>query len=252
MPYHPDDLEKRDPRFIERVLPLVEFLSERYFDLRCEGEDHIPNEPVVFACNHNNGYLGPEVVCTLGILWKRPMPVYAMAHDFAMTQLTPLGRVIQRGGGVRATPENAHRVLVERGAQLLVYPGGELDSFRHFSKRNQVVIVPRAGFVRVAQKAKVSIVPIVAAGAHRSAVIVAEGKRIVRTLRLHERARIDRFPIAFALPWGIALGPWAPYFPLPFGVRLRFLPAIDQTGDPRSVAVHVQTKMQRALDEMTT
>lgn len=248
MPYHPDDLEKRDPRFIERVLPLVEILSAKYFDLRCEGEENIPNEPVVFACNHNNGILGPEVLCTLGILWKRPIPVWGMAHDFAMVQLTPLGRLLQRGGGVRATPENAQRVL-ERG-QLLVYPGGDLDSYRHFSRRNEIVIAPRSGFVRVAQKAKVRIVPVVAAGAHRSAVIVAEGKRIARALRLRDWARIERFPIAFALPWGVALGPWTPYLPLPFGVRLRFLPEIDPAGDPQTVALHVQTMMQRALDEM--
>src|SRR2546430_13245937 len=150
MPYHPDDLDQRNPLWIERVLPLAEWLSERYFDLRCDGREHIPNGPVVFACNHNNGYVGPEVVCTLAVLWRARSPhhpLYAMAHDFAMTQLTPFGRLLQKGGGVRATPQNAQRVLA-RGGQLLVYPGGELESYRHFRRRNEIVIAPRCGFVR--------------------------------------------------------------------------------------------------------
>src|SRR5207302_6316034 len=123
--------------------------------------------------------------------------IYAMAHDFAMTQLTPFGRLLQKGGGVRATPQNAQRVLA-RGGQLLVYPGGELESYRHFRRRNEIVIAPRCGFVRVAQTAGVPIVPIVAAGAHRSAVIIAEGKRIARALRMKKWARLDRFPVAIA------------------------------------------------------
>jgi hypothetical protein len=39
-------------------------------------------------------------------------------------------------------------------------------------------------------------------------------------------ARLERFPLAVALPWLLAAGPWLPYLPLPFRVRLQVLAPI--------------------------
>jgi 1-acyl-sn-glycerol-3-phosphate acyltransferase len=255
VPYDPDTLDRRDARQIEQLLPVAEWLSANYFRSSCEGEEHVPDTPALFVSNHNGGMVGPELVCTLAALWRirsPASPLYALAHDFAMAQLTPLGRLLQLAGAVRATRSNAERVLA-RGGQLLVYPGGDIDAYRHFKRRNQVVILPRTGFVRIAQKLRAPIVPIVAAGAHRSAVILAEGKRVARALQMRRWARLERFPIALALPWGLALGPWLPYLPLPFRVRLRILPPMHIAQDdlPVEGARRVQTAMQRALDEMS-
>ena len=151
----------------------------------------------------------------------------------------------------RATPANAIRAL-RRGAQVLVYPGGDLDAYRHASRREEVVLGPRHGFVRVAQATGVPIVPIVAQGAHRSAYIFNEGEAIARVLRLKRWARLERFPLALAFPWGLALGPWVPYFPLPFPIQLRALRPIPAPADadPATIRAQVQTAMQTALDEL--
>jgi 1-acyl-sn-glycerol-3-phosphate acyltransferase len=95
-------------------------------------------------------------------------PLYALAHDFAMHHFWPLGRVLQKVGAIAACRANAERVL-SSGGQVLVYPGGDLDAYRHFDRRNEVVLLPRTGFVKVAQSLGAPIVPIVAQGAHRSA-----------------------------------------------------------------------------------
>jgi 1-acyl-sn-glycerol-3-phosphate acyltransferase len=106
--------------------------------------------------------------------------------------------------------------------------------------------------VRVAQRAGVPIVPIVAHGAHRSAYIFTDGAAIARWLRLHHWGRLERFPLALALPWGLAIGPWTPYLPLPFPIRLRVLPAIPVRADddPARVREDVRVRMQDALDAM--
>jgi len=253
VPYDPDALDRRDPRMIARALPAFEWIAARYFRLRADGAEHLPDGPALLVANHSGGIMGPDLCCTLAILWRAlaGAPLYALAHDFAMRQLTPLGRLLQTIGAIRASRANAARALAA-GAKVLVYPGGDLDAYRSFRRRHQVVILPRTGFVEVARAAGVPIVPIVAEGAHRSGVIVTEGERIAARLRMARWARLERFPIALALPWGVALGPWIPYLPLPFPIRLRILPAVRVSDDDDATAVtaHVQARMQDALEAL--
>ena len=257
MSLDPDRLDRRDADAVRALLPVVRALNARYMRLRASGLENlarVAGEPALFVGNHNCGIAGPDVACTLGTLWDAfgaEHPLYALAHDYVMRHATPIGRVIQRYGALRASSENALRAL-GAGAKVLVYPGGDIEAFRHSRHRDEVRFGERTGFVRVAQRAGVPIVPIVAHGAHRSAWIFHEGEWIVRALRLDRRARVNRFPLALALPWGLALGPWVPYLPLPFPVRLRVLEPIrvGPTDDPREARDAVRARMQSALDEL--
>jgi 1-acyl-sn-glycerol-3-phosphate acyltransferase len=254
-PYDADALDRRDARLIARVQPSIEAVARRYFALRSEGEAHVGRAPAVFVANHNGGIMGPDLFCTLPVLWRvltPKSPLYALAHDFAMRQFSPLGRLLQRFGAVRACRANAERVLAN-GGQVLVYPGGDLEAYRTTRRMNEVVILPRTGFVEVARKMNVPIIPIVTQGAHRSAYIFAEGQRIARLLGMSNWARLERFPLALALPWGLAPGPWLPYLPLPFPIRLRILPPVRVgPGEPgMDAALRVQRCMQTALDELS-
>jgi 1-acyl-sn-glycerol-3-phosphate acyltransferase len=253
--FDPDSLEKRDPDLIAKILPLLEWFDARYFRLAWEGAEHVPKGAVMFVGNHNGGIMGPDLSCTLSMLWRllgHASPLFALAHDFPMRQFTPLGRLLQRFGALSATRANATRVLAQ-GGQLLVYPGGDLDAYRRFARRNEVVILPRTGFVEVARATGTPIVPVVAAGAHRSAYIFWEGRRLAAALHMEKWARLERFPLALALPWGLAPGPWLPYLPLPFQVRLRILPpvCVNEADSTSDVAHHVQSSMQRSLEEMS-
>jgi len=238
------------------VLPVVRAVSDHYLGLRRDGLEHVPRTPALFVGNHNGGIAGPDLPCTLGTLWEAlgpDAPVYALAHDFAMRQFPAFGRVLQQFGAVRASRENATRIL-GAGGQVLVYPGGDLEAYRHSGLRDRIVLGERTGFVEVAQRAGVPIVPIVAYGAHRSAYIFTDGAAIARWIGLHRWGRLDRFPLALALPWGLALGPWIPYLPLPFPIRLRVLPSIwvASDDDPSAVREEVRARMQAALDDLAS
>ncbi len=255
-PYDADSLDARSPERVAAILPLARLLNRRYVRLRAEGFDRLPDGPALYVGNHNGGIAGPDLCCTLGSLWEArgpDAPLYALAHDFAMRQLPPLGRLLQSYGALRATPDNARRAL-DRGAQVLVYPGGDLDAYRHSRRRDEVVLGTRTGFVRVAQAAGVPITPIVAHGAHRSAYIFSEGEGIARVLRMKRWARLERFPLALALPWGLAPGPWVPYLPLPFRIQLRVLEPVPAPAsvDPATIRARVQALMQEALADLAS
>lgn len=252
--FDPDALHGRNPRLIARLLPALRLTARHYFRLRTEGFDALPAGPALYVANHNGGIAGPDLLCTLTSLWGAhgpEAPVYALAHDFAMRQLEPFGYALQQFGAIRATPGNAVRAL-QAGARVLVYPGGDLDAYRHARRRDEIVFGERTGFVRVAMAAGVPIVPIVAHGAHRSAYIFSEGKTLARHIGLKRWARLERFPLALALPWGIAAGPWTPYLPLPFPIRLRVLAPIAVTPgeEPATVRERVRAAMQSALDDL--
>jgi 1-acyl-sn-glycerol-3-phosphate acyltransferase len=257
MQFDPDRLDRRDPKTIGAILPLFRLMNRRYLSLRRDGLEHIEraSERTMFVSNHNGGITGPDLTCTLGTLWETlgvETPLYLLAHDFVMRQLTPVGRLIQRLGAVRASPENARHVI-ESGGKVLVYPGGDLEAYRHSRDRDRIVLGERTGFIRVAQQTESAIVPIVVHGAHRSAFIFDDGEWIARVLNLQKWGRVKKFPLALALPWGLALGPWSPYLPLPFPIRLRVLPPMRFASDidPSDARERVQTAMQKALDDLS-
>jgi 1-acyl-sn-glycerol-3-phosphate acyltransferase len=250
-----DTLDARDPELIDRILPAVRWYMQYYVRLRAEGLERLGAEPTLHVANHNGGIFGPDLLATLGSLWHAlgpTSPLYALAHDFAMKQLTPLGRCLQRFGALRASPENARRALAQ-GAHVLVYPGGDLEAYRHFSRRDRIVLGRRHGYLRIARELQAPIQPLVTHGAHRSAMIFHEGERLAQVMRLRSWARLERFPIALCLPWGVSFGPWLPYFPLPFSLRLRVLPKMFVKKHETDEQAHarVVTAMQRALSELS-
>lgn len=249
-----DRLDRRDPRLIRALLPAAGVLNRYYLRLRVTGLEHIPPGRALFAANHNGGIAGPDLLCTMGSLLSElgaEAPLYALAHDAAMLRDHALSRFLARLGCLRATKENALAVL-QRGGKLLVYPGGDLEAYRHTRERGRIIIGPRSGFVRVAQQSRAPIVPIVAQGAHRSAYIFDDGAWIARALHLQRHLRVARFPLALALPYGLAVGPYLPYFPLPFRIRLQILPAIPvpEDADPHALREQVRAAMQTALDAL--
>ena len=255
-PLDGDQLDRRDPELIDMILPIFERVARSYMRLQVEGIEHLQQPQALFVGNHSGGIMGPDLLCTMSVLWRQlghETPLHALAHDFAMRRVAPLGRVLQRLGAVRANPDNARQAL-RAGRHVLVYPGGDLDAYRSFRRRHEVVFGPRTGFVRMAQEAGVPIVPIVASGAHRSAIIFHEGEWLARVLGLTRWSRIQRFPLAFALPWGVGVGPWVPYLPLPLPIRLRILPPMffDPTTPPADARDAVVAAMQSALTDMAT
>jgi 1-acyl-sn-glycerol-3-phosphate acyltransferase len=231
----PSDLAARDPRFIERVLPLLGALYDRYFRCETELEDELPSGPFLAVANHNGMTGTPDMFCHMVAFWRRhgaARAAYGLMHDVPF-RLPVAGPWLNASGALAAHPDNARRAL-DAGAAVLVFPGGDLDACKPFRDRYRIDFGARRGFLRVAIRHGVPLVPIVSAGAHHSLYLVSDGHRLAEALGLPRLARSNVLPLGFALPFGLVAGIPYPHLPPPVKVHTRFLRRIDLGLPPSS------------------
>lgn len=230
-----DRLDNRDPAYVARVADALEPLLDRWFRPEVRGLDRVPETgPVLYVGNHSGGLGSFDTFIWICKAYRQrgldAVP-YGLAHEVAISWPV-LNELIVPLGAVRASHDNARR-LFEAGHRVLVYPGGDLDSMRPFRHRDRVVFGPRRGYVRLALRQGVPIVPVVASGSHSTFVVLDDGRWLARRLGLPRRLRLEVFPITLSVPWGLTLGITPPYVPLPTRVLVELLPPVtfDRTGE---------------------
>ena len=115
--------------------------------------------------------------------------------DRALWRLPPLGRGLERMGAVQGAPDAAEKLL-RAGEMVLVYPGGGPESFKPPADHYKLLWQDRLGFIRVALRAQVPIVPIMAAGTDHAYRYLFRDRWIAR--RLAGGPRYD-FPVSLGL-----------------------------------------------------
>jgi 1-acyl-sn-glycerol-3-phosphate acyltransferase len=250
---------QRDVEFLGKLLPLMEILS-RYFDGRVLGFENVPpSGPVLLVGNHSGGVLTPDTSVFFAA-WYRTRgldsPLVALAFDAAFG--VPGFRTLMRKiGEVPASRENASRAL-DAGLPVLVYPGGDHEISRPWTERNRIDFNGRKGFVALALRKRVPVVPVVAHGGHDSILILTRGEWIGEWVGM-SRVRTRAFPLALQIPWG--LSPITmPGIPLPARISIEIAPAMDWSrygpeaaDDPKVVARcydEITGAMQARLDRM--
>jgi 1-acyl-sn-glycerol-3-phosphate acyltransferase len=144
--------------------------------------------------------------------------------------LPGFGWYFRRMGVLPAQADSISSALAA-GHDVALWPGGERDSLRPWTKRDEAVLAGRMGFIRLAIRCGVPIVPISTVGGPDSMPVLATGHRLAKVLQLDKIARLKMFPIALQAPWGISPA-LLPEIPLPTKIRTAFQPAIELDDDP--------------------
>jgi 1-acyl-sn-glycerol-3-phosphate acyltransferase len=226
------NLNGPDWRFLERQKYLWNPLMDYWFRMEVEGWENIPEPPVLLIGIHSGA---PFVwdAWTIGAQWWRHFgesrTLHGTAHD-ALMALPGFGWYFRRMGVLPAAADSISAALAA-GHDVALWPGGEKDSLRPWSKRDQAVLAGRMGFIRMAIRANVPIVPISTVGGPDSMPVLATGRRIAKVLQLDKIARLKMFPIALQAPWGVSPA-LLPEIPLPTKIRTAFQPAITLDGEP--------------------
>jgi 1-acyl-sn-glycerol-3-phosphate acyltransferase len=251
------DLDDRDPDYIRENLPLAWLLATLWFRGEVRNMGNVPERgPVLLVGNHSGGNVTPDtVIFTLAFCtyFGVERAFYQLAHNLVLA--SPYGQILRKYGTVSASHEHAQRAL-DRGAALLVYPGGDWEVHRPSWERNKVDFAGRRGFVRLALDANVPIVPVVSVGGQETALFLSRGAWLSKLLRADRLARLKVLPISLAPPWGLNVGDFLGHIPLPAKITTEVLPPIDlreQFGpdpDPEEVYEHVTRMMQETLDAL--
>lgn len=221
-------LDAREPQIIEAWLPYWEWFYRYYFRVKTDGWHHIPPRgPVLLVGSHNGGLAAPDLVMIMVDWFRRfgtQRPVYGLMHPHIWKIHPQLSRLAAQMGAIEAHPKIALTAL-SLGASVLVYPGGAQDVFRPYTQRHQIHLAGRKGFIKLALRKNVPIIPLISTGAHETLIVLGDCYEQVK--QLHERGMPwlydldpEVFPIYLGLPWGLALGP-LPNFPLPVPIHTR-------------------------------
>jgi 1-acyl-sn-glycerol-3-phosphate acyltransferase len=224
-----DPFDLRDPRYIERTLPALRLSSNFYFRADVRGLEHIPAEgPVLLVGNHSGGTMIADTFVFSQAFYDHfgtERRFHQLAHDL-LFKIPGLRVLAQRYGTVPASPANMSRAL-GRNAAMLVYPGGDHETFRPSWESGEIDFAHRTGFIKLALEHNVPIVPVVAIGGQETALFLGQGRKIARALQLDRLARLKVFPAALGPPFGPTLLDLPIRIPLPAKIAIRVLKPID-------------------------
>jgi 1-acyl-sn-glycerol-3-phosphate acyltransferase len=251
-----NDVDAWDPRYIRRVLPAWRAVMGTYFRGEVRGLDNIPSEgPSLLVGNHSGGTLIADTFVFAGEFYAHFGPnrrFHQLAHDIA-ARLPGVG--LARWGTVAASHDNA-RAAFERDAPVLVYPGGDYETFRPSWHSDQIEFGGRKGFIKLALEQGVPIVPVVAVGGQETALFVTRGETAAKATGWADLTRIKVLPVALAPPFGISILDFPLRLPLPAKITIEVHPPIDiakrfgPNPDHDEVYEAITGKMQDALSDL--
>ncbi len=252
-------LAARDPQVIASLMPKWEWFYDYYFRTRTDGWHHVPKQ-ALFVGSHNGGLAAPDLVMLMVDWFRRfgyERPMYGLMHVKVWQAMPMVAKLANQCGAIPAQPKFAIAAL-QRGANVLVFPGGAQDVFRHHHQRHQIQLMGRTGFIKLALREQVPIVPVISKGAHDTFIVLANCYEQAKWL--HQQGLLpwfldidpEVFPIYLGLPWGLALGP-IPHLPWPTQIHTRICPPITFTQTGREAAKdngYVQQCYQQVVDQM--
>jgi 1-acyl-sn-glycerol-3-phosphate acyltransferase len=150
-----------------------------------------------------------------------------------------------RLGGVQAHPDNAYRLLREQQQLITVFPEGNKGPGKTFDQRYQLRRFGRGGFVQIAMRAGVPIIPMAVVGSEEVMPILFKIPTLARALGL------PYFPITANM---VLLGPLG-LVPFPAKIRIRVLDPVhldvppDQPRYSRSRVMDTSEEIRRSIQE---
>jgi 1-acyl-sn-glycerol-3-phosphate acyltransferase len=161
---------------------LYDPIYTHWFRAEWEGLEHIPRDGgALLVANHAAAIPSDAPVIMHGIEKELGRPVYGLA-EYLFRALPVLGTMWSRTGGVPAHPDNAYRLMHDDHQLALVFPEGAKGTGKLFKDRYKLHRFGRGGFVEIAMRSGVPIIPIAVVGAEESMPILAKVPALARAI----------------------------------------------------------------------
>ena len=244
----------RSEHMRELARKLYDPMYRQWFRVEWEGLDKIPTDGGALLVSNHAGAIPSDAPAIMhGIETELGRPVYGLA-DYMFKTLPVVGTLWARSGGVAAHPDNAFRLLREQNQLALVFPEGTKGPSKTYDQRYQLRRFGRGGFVEIAMRSGVPIIPLAVVGAEESMPV------LFRVPALAKLLGIPYFPITANMALAPVLGPLSAvaYFPAKFSIKVLDPVYFDVEPDqPRysrnkvlSASEAIRTQIQEALYDM--
>jgi len=241
----------RDPVYSARIQPFLDFLYSKYFRVRCDGLENVPDHGrALIVANHSGTlpYDGAIVMHAMRKEHSAQREVRPLVEDFVF-HFPYLGTLVNRIGGVRACQENATRLL-EKDELVAVFPEGVKGMGKLYKDRYKLQRFGRGGFIKLALRTRSPIVPVAIVGAEETHPMLSKVTWFAKSIG------IPYVPITPTFPW---LGPLG-LVPLPSKWHVVFGDVIDLTAEygpeaaddsilVNKLAESVRVQIQEMLDD---
>ncbi|RMF16126.1 MAG: acyltransferase family protein [Candidatus Dadabacteria bacterium] len=188
-----------DPEFEERADRIADFFYRYWWRVDALGVDNIPGGGRTLIVSNHSGMLpydGAMIKHAVRVHHPARRTVRFLVENFAF-YFPILGTLIYRYGGVRASMDNATRLLND-DQLTAVFPEGVKGLGKLYRQRYQLQRFGRGGFIKLALRTRSPIVPVAVIGAEEIHPILAHADFLKKPLR------VPYVPITPTFPW---LGP---------------------------------------------
>jgi 1-acyl-sn-glycerol-3-phosphate acyltransferase len=207
----------RSEHFRELTRKVFDPIYTHWFRVEWEGFELLPEEGGALLVANHAGAIPPDAPSIMhGIEKDLHRPVYGLAENLFRT-LPVVGTLWARSGGVAAHPDNAYRLLHDEQQLVLVFPEGTKGTGKQYADRYKLRRFGRGGFVEIAMRAGVPVVPIAVMGAEEAMPILFKSNRLAKAMN------IPYFPVTANM---LAFGPLGLGMYLPAKFRIRVLPPV--------------------------
>jgi 1-acyl-sn-glycerol-3-phosphate acyltransferase len=261
-------MEPRSPHegLLKLQQPFYDLLNKYYFRLEVDGWERVPDRTSLVIGVHSGGALTMDA-WTLVYAWQKHFEgrrlLHGTAHD-VLIAAPGLGDYFRAVGVIAANRKSVTAALA-KGDDVVVWPGGELDSMRSWRKRDTAVLAGRKGFVRQAIRSGVPIVPVATVGGHDTVFVLSEGKWLANVGEylgsLKSKLRGANLPIISGFPFPLAVEILPAHLPLPAKIRTEILDPIEVDDDPErvddeayveSIYKQVKADIQAGMDRLAS
>jgi 1-acyl-sn-glycerol-3-phosphate acyltransferase len=186
----------RDPDFEQKVKPVFDFLYYRYWRVTTHGLENIPSRGrSLLVANHSGTLPYDGSMIRLAVTNDHPSgrDVRFLVEDFVY-YLPFVGSFMYRTGGVRASQENAERLL-NKDHLVAVFPEGVKGIGKYYKERYHLQRFGRGGFIKLALRTGSPVIPVAVIGAEEIHPILYKSSLLAK-------------------PFGIPYIPFTPTLPL--------------------------------------
>lgn len=179
--YPIDDFGYDEELSREVLIPLARLLYERYFRVRTLGIDRIPARgPAMLVANHSGTIPMDAIMMQLAVATEHPQErvVRNVAANLAFT-MPFIGPLARKTGNAVACDEDAYE-LIRRGELLGIFPEGFKGVGKGWSQRYRLQRFGRGGFIELALRTRIPIIPVAIVGAEEAYPMIADARLVAK------------------------------------------------------------------------